>query len=137
NQNIRLSYQTAYRFPTTQQKYIRLNVGDYMLLGGLPWVMDYMHANENPVFQMGPGGKLDTIPYVYKELKPENMQSFEIGYKGLIGEKLMVDVYAYTGHYEDFLGRNVLVQPSTGNVYSTVVNSSTKVGTHGFGLGFD
>lgn len=137
NQNIRLSYQTAYRFPTTQQKYIRLDVGDYMLLGGLPWVMDYMHANENPVFQMGSDGKLDTIPYSYKEFKPERMQSFEIGYKGVIEEKLMVDIYAYAGKYEDFLGRNVLIQPSTGKVYSTVVNSSTSVKTHGFGLGFD
>ena len=137
NQNIRFSYQTAYRFPTTQQKYIRLNVGDYMLLGGLPWVMDYMHANESPVFEVGPDGKVSTTPYVYKEFKPENMQSFEIGYKGLIGEKLLVDMYAYAGHYEDFLGRNILVQPGTGKVYSTVVNSSTKVKTHGFGLGFD
>ncbi len=137
NQNIRLSYQTAYRFASTQQKYIRLNVGDYMLLGGLPWVMDYMHANESPVFEIGPDGKVSTTPYVYKEFKPENMQSFEIGYKGLIGEKLLVDMYAYAGHYEDFLGRNVLYQPATNQVYSTVVNSSTKVKTHGFGLGLD
>jgi len=137
NQNIRLSYQTAYRFASTQQKYIRLNVGDYMLLGGLPWVMDYMHANESPVFEIGPDGKVSTTPYVYKEFKPENMQSFEIGYKGLIGEKLLVDLYAYAGHYEDFLGRNVLYQPATNQVYSTVVNSSTKVKTHGFGLGLD
>jgi len=137
DQHIRLSYQTAYRFPTTQQKYIRLNVGDYMLLGGLPWVMDYMHANENPVFEIGPDGKVSTTPYVYKEFKPENMQSFEIGYKGLIGERLLVDMYAYAGHYEDFLGRNVLYHPATGQVYSTVVNSSTKVRTHGFGLGLD
>ena len=137
NQNIRLSYQTAYRFASTQQKYIRLNVGDYMLLGGLPWVMDYMHANESPVFEIGPDGKISTTPYVYKEFKPENMQSFEIGYKGLIGEKLLVDLYAYAGHYEDFLGRNVLYQPATNQVYSTVVNSSTKVKTHGFGLGLE
>jgi outer membrane receptor protein involved in Fe transport len=137
NQNIRLSYQTAYRFPTTQQKYIRLSVGDYMLLGGLPWVIDYMHANENPVYEIGPDGKVSTTPYIYKEFKPENMQSFEIGYKGVIGEKLLVDMYAYAGHYEDFLGRNALYQPATNQVYSTVVNSSTSVKTHGFGVGLD
>lgn len=134
NQNIRLSYQTAYRFPTTQQKYIRLNVGSYTLLGGLPWVMDYMHADKNAILEVTPIG---TIPYVYKEFKPERMQSFEVGYKALIAEKLMIDAYGYLGHYEDFLGRNVLVQASTGNVFSTVVNSDTKVKTHGFGVGFD
>ena len=137
NHNIRLSYQTAYRFPTTQQKYIRLNVGDYILLGGLPWVMDYMHANESPVYEIGADGNVSTTPYVYKEFKPENMQSFEIGYKGLIGEKLLVDMYAYAGHYEDFLGRNAVYQPANNEVYSTVVNSSTNVKTHGFGLGLD
>ncbi len=137
NHNIRFSYQTAYRFPTTQQKYIRLDVGDAILLGGLPWVMDYMHANESPVYEIGPDGNLSTTPYVYKEFKPENMQSFEIGYKGLIGEKLLVDMYAYAGHYEDFLGRNAVYQPANNQVYSTVVNSSTSVKTHGFGLGLD
>lgn len=134
NNNLRLSYQTAYRFPSTQQKYIRLNVGDYMLLGGLPWVMQYMHADKFPVFEIG---NPSTNPYVYKEFKPENMKSFEIGYKGLIAEKLLIDAYSYFGNYTDFLGRNALYQPSSGRIYSTVVNSSTKVKTHGFGLGLD
>ena len=137
NQNLRFSYQTAYRFPTTQQKYIRLNVGDYMLLGGLPWVMDYMHADKDPVYEIGPDGKISTTPYVYREFKPENMQSFEIGYKAFIAQKLLIDLYAYAGHYEHFLGRNELVQLSTGQVFSTVVNSSSNVKTHGFGLGLD
>jgi len=137
NQNLRLSYQTAYRFPTTQQKYIRLNVGDYMLLGGLPWVTDYMHADKDPVYEIGSDGNILTTPYVYKELKPENMKSFEIGYKALVAQKLLIDLYAYAGHYDNFLGRNALFQPTTGQVFSTVVNSSTSVKTHGFGLGLD
>ena len=37
NNNIRISYQTAYRFPSTQQQYIRLGVGGgETLIGGLP-----------------------------------------------------------------------------------------------------
>ena len=134
--NLRLSYQTAYRFPSNQQKYIRLNVGDYILLGGLPWVMDYMNAKSNTVVELVNGVPSST-PYVYKELKPESVRSFEIGYKGLIANKLLVDAYTYFGKYQDFLGRNALYQPATGTVYSTVVNSSTQVKTHGFGLGLD
>ncbi len=130
--NLRLSYQTAYRFPSTQQKYIRLNVGDYILLGGLPWIMDSMNAKTNPVVDISTGQ-----PFVYKELKPESCSSFEFGYKGLINKRLLIDAYAYFGQYKDFLGRNALFQPGTGQVYSTVVNSSTKVNTHGYGLGFD
>jgi outer membrane receptor protein involved in Fe transport len=137
NQNLRLSYQTAYRFPTTQQKYIRLNVGDYTLLGGLPWVVELMEKAKGPVFELDANGVPSSNPYVYKEFKPESMQSFEIGYKGLIGENFLVDLYGYLGHYQDFLGRNALYQPVTGEVFSTVVNSRTKVKTHGFGVGFD
>lgn len=134
--NLRLSYQTAYRFPSTQQKYIRLNVGDYILLGGLPWVMDYMNVKSVPVVEVINGVPSST-PYVYKELKPENMSSIEVGYKGLIANKLLIDAYAYFGKYKDFLGRNILLKPTTGTIYSTVVNSSTEVKTHGLGLGLD
>jgi outer membrane receptor protein involved in Fe transport len=132
NNNIRVSYQTAYRFPSTQQKYINLNVGDYTLLGGLPWILDTMNAKGGPI--------LDATtfqPYTYKELKPESCRSFEIGYKGVINKKLLIDAYTYFGDYKDFLGRNALFATATGKVYSTVINSSTKVKTHGFGLGFD
>lgn len=132
--NLRLSYQTAYRFPGTQQKYIRLNVGDYTLLGGLPWVMDYMNHKKNPVVEVIDGR---TSPYVYKEFKPESVKSFEVGYKGLIRKTILIDAYAYWGQYKNFLGRNVLLDQTTGNVFSTVINSSTKVKTYGYGLGVD
>lgn len=134
--NLRLSYQTAYRFPGTQQKYIRLNVGDYTLLGGLPWVMDYVGHSKNPVVEIINNVPSPT-PYVYKEFKPESVQSFEVGYKGLINEKILVDAYGYWGTYKNFLGRNVLLQPSTGDIFSTVVNSTTEVKTYGYGLGID
>ena len=136
NNFLRLSYQTAYRFPSNQQKYIRLNVGEYTLLGGLPWVKDYM-GNKNDAIVEIKNGVPESTPYVYKEFKPESSNSFEIGYKSLIAERLLIDVYGYFGSYKDFLGRNLLVNTSNGKLFSTVVNSDTKVKTHGFGLGLD
>lgn len=134
--NLRMSYQTAYRFPGTQQKFIRLNVGDLTLLGGLPWVMDYMNHKGEPVVELI-NNVPDTKPYAYKEFKPESVVSFEIGYKGIINKKLLIDAYGYWGKYDNFLGRNVLLQPTTGTIYSTVINSNTKVKTYGYGVGFD
>lgn len=132
--NLRVSYQSAYRFPSTQQKYILLDVGSYTILGGLPWVMDSMDAKKNPVVDMSN----PAAPYQYRGLNPENMNSLEVGYRGVLADKkLLVDAYGYWGHWENFLGRNILFQPATGKVFSTVVNSSTKVKTHGFGLGLD
>jgi outer membrane receptor protein involved in Fe transport len=136
NNNLRLSYQTAYRFPATQQKYILLDVGNYTLLGGLPWVLNYMNVKTNPVVELNNGVPAST-PYVYKDFNPESVRSFEIGYKSLIANRLLIDVYGYFGQYKNFLGRNILFQPSTGEVFSTVINSSEKIKTHGFGLGFD
>jgi len=135
--NLRMSYQTAYRFPGNLSQWIRLDVGgDYLLLGGLPWVMDYMNAAKNPVYEFV-NGNPSTTAYVYKDLKPETMRSFEIGYKGYIKNKLLIDAYTYFGKYEDFVGRIGLYQPTTGNAYSIVVNSANKVKTHGFGLSLD
>ena len=132
NNNIRLSYQTAYRFATTQQKYIMLDVGEYTLLGGLPWIMDTMNAKSNTIIDIA-----TQQPFVYRELKPENMRSYEIGYKGSIADKLLIDAYAYTGKYEDFLGRNAVYVVEDDKVYSTVLNSNTNVKTHGYGLGIE
>ena len=137
--NLRLSYQTAYRFPGNLAQWIRLSVGgDYLLLGGLPWVMDYMHADKYPVHQViDQNGNIDPNPYVYKDFKPETMRSFEFGYRGSINNKLFFDAYTYFGKYEDFIGRIGLKQPGTGNAYSITVNSSNSVKTYGFGLGMD
>ena len=130
--NIRMSYQTAYRFPGNLSQWIRLEVGNVLLLGGLPWVMDYMNTDEQPVIDLS-----TNEPLVYKPFKPETMQSFELGYKGIINDNLRVDVYGYMGKYKDFIGRIGLFQPSTNKAYSIVTNSSNKVKTHGFGLGLD
>ena len=136
--NLRMSYQTAYRFPGNLSQWIMLNVGgDEILLGGLPWIIDTMQANKFPVHRRNSDGSYNPNPHVFTELKPETMSSFEVGYKGLIQNKLLIDAYAYFGKYQDFIGRISLHQPATGNNYSIVTNSNNKVKTHGFGLGFD
>ena len=136
NNNLRISYQTAYRFPATQQKYIRLNLVSYTLLGGLPWIQSFMNIKTNPVVELINGVPAST-PYVFKEFNPESVRSFELGYKGIIQNKLLIDVYGYIGKYQNFLGRNILFQPGTGKAFSTVVNSDVKINTHGFGFGID
>jgi outer membrane receptor protein involved in Fe transport len=128
NNNIRLSYQTAYRFPETQQQYIKLQVGsDIYLEGGLPWIIGDMGKGVTEVT----GGQ-----YTYKEFKPETCNSFEAGYKGLVTDKLLIDAYGYVSHYKDFIGRKPVVN-SSGAIFLIAVNSESKVRTYGFGLGLN
>ena len=129
--NVRLSFQTAYRFPSTQQQWIDLNVGTGVLLGANKFLWDkYNLVNDPGVAATNPS---ETIPY--REVKPESVTTFETGYKSLIANKFLVDVYGYYGTYRDFITRRDVIQRSTTKGYSVVVNSPEKVKTYGWGFG--
>src|SRR5690606_23386735 len=100
NNNIRLSYQTAYRFPSIQQQWINLNVGGgTRLLVGDPSFRDFYNFYDNPVYYAEILQNQDTaILYDYVNYKPESVSTIEVGYKGLMmQDKLMFDVYGYYG----------------------------------------
>jgi len=150
NNNVRLSYQTAYRFPSTQQQFINLDIGSNVkLIGGNDYFWDYYNMRNNPVYDFEKLRRGEIVQFNLTQLKPESISSFELGYKGvLLKDKLLVDLYGYYGQYQDFLGRLVTVQNINGNPisladtaqglrYSIPVNSSDKVKTYGFGASFD
>lgn len=133
--NIRLSFQTAYRFPSTQQQWIDLNTGSGTLLGSNIALWEAHDLINNPGYN--PDDLTERV--LFKEVKPESVVSYELGYKSLIAKKILIDVYGYFGTYEDFLSRRDVVQfpggvPSTDfDGYSIVVNTPEKVKTYGWG----
>jgi hypothetical protein len=157
NKNLRLSFQTAYRFPSTQQQWIDLDVGSSTrLLGGVPYFQQKYNLNSNTYLLSALPSV--TTPYQVTPFKPESVRTFELGYKGLAWEdKLLIDMYGYYGQYQDFLSRTLLVQPkatytlasmvsaiasninvsNVANIYSIPVNAPSKVKTYGFGLSLD
>lgn len=150
NSNIRLSYQTAYRFPSTQQQWINLNVGgNTRLLGGDPSFRKFFNFDSNPVYFLSDLREGNIVAYDNVDYKPESVTSYEIGYKGLqLEDRLLIDVYGYFGQYQDFLTRTLLVQSKTGSpieladtsngtFYSVPVNIKDKVKTYGFGIGLE
>ncbi len=154
NNNIRLSYQSAYRFPTNQQQWIQLQVGSTLLVGGNKYFADRFKYATNPLYvaeSVVPTNGSAPAPTVFNaaELKPEAVNSFEIGYKGLLAEqKLLIDMYGYFGQYQDFLGRINTFQTTTGIAaditdaskrigISVPNNSADKVKTYGFGFSVD
>lgn len=165
NNNIRLSFQTAYRFPATQDQYINLLTGGAnRLIGGLPDFNTYFRFNTSPAYTAESidayrnsiaGGSINPAllqAAQFQKIKPETMNSFEIGYKGLITKKLLIDVYAYYSKYKDFIGRvavgrgvsevpanapRELASPFTTNNYSFVVNTPNNVKAFGWGIGIN
>jgi hypothetical protein len=87
----------------------------------------------------------DLQKYNYKLIKPETVASYEIGYKGLIGSKLMVDAYAYYAVNKDFIASIAVGQSATGTPegflnpgttrnFSYNQNTDQNVKTYGWGL---
>ena len=95
-------------------------------------------------------------PFELTEFKPERVKSFEVGYKGLWSNKLLVDAYAYFNRFENFIGGQVLVQDrnpdpqnpasalglnllssNTRNVYSLPTNRTEIIKSWGWALGLD
>lgn len=118
NNNIRLSYQQAYRFPSTQQQWINLDVGGgAILVGGLHNFWDFYHFTTNPLYQID-AQLLSGHPekYTLEKFKAETVNSFEVGYKGLLAQKrLLIDLYGYYGIYNNFITRPTFAQPVNGD----------------------
>jgi outer membrane receptor protein involved in Fe transport len=149
NNNLRFSYQTAYRFPSNQSQWINLQVGSTRLVGSNPSFADYLNYAGNPLYDAASVIAGTPTKYLTTQAKPESVSSFEAGYKGLmLNNKLLIDLYGYYGQYNDFIGRRNTMQTLTG-VATDITNASKrrnisvpenltdKVQTYGFGISVD
>ncbi|MDJ1472145.1 TonB-dependent receptor [Xanthocytophaga flava] len=135
NHNFRASYQTGFRNPTVPDQFIKLNVGPIIILGGAPANSAGLNAYENSftaasVGAFASGFQADmqqgvsfsqavennksklvksNVPYI----RPEQLQSFEIGYKGLLGKNVMIDLNFYQSWYTNFLINQVVIRPDS------------------------
>ena len=142
NSNFRVSYQTGFRMPTTQNQYIDLFVGSSRLLGGLPFLRNKYFQGQQPYSLVSVASGNAQVA-TFGEYKPEKVGTFEVGYKGLLGRKLFVDAYYYISTYTDFINGQVVTTASRAadinalNVFSISSNTTADVKTAGWGLGFD
>ncbi|GAB3755678.1 TonB-dependent receptor [Spirosoma pomorum] len=125
--NVRLSYQNGYRFPSLFEAFSNVNSGGVKRVGGLPIMSQgiferaYLRTSidafqaaintdvntngltTNQAIQKNKG-LLKASPYTY--IKPEQVNSVEIGYKGLwFRQRLYVDVDAYYSTYRNFMAQ--------------------------------
>lgn len=134
--NIRVSFQTGYRFPSIFEAYSNVNSGGVKRVGGLPvmsqgifenaWlansITSFQQAVLNDINQDGltqdaaiarNKGLLKKTPYTY--VKPEHTKTWEAGYKGLFFDRaLFVNADLYFNRYSNFIAQtNMNVPVST------------------------
>jgi outer membrane receptor protein involved in Fe transport len=152
--NIRASFQTGFRNPDTQAQYIYFPVGTNTLLGSSRDNAARYGMHEGGAYTLESynaylaGGSTDEsllrevyVPYI----GPEQLRSFEIGYKGIFSNTFMIDLNAYHTSYTDFIGgEDYVLKEDTqhqgevvprGTVYSAYVNFPEDVTSLGVGLG--
>jgi len=146
--NIRASYQTGFRNPTTQNQFIDLVVGGATgvhLIGGLPAMIEKYKLNTNKAFTLTSVSAGAPVKYTFDAFKPESVKAYEIGYKGLFSNKLLFDASYYYNAYKDFISTIVLLQApdgtpatlSTATTFTTAVNNPNSVSSQGGAVGLD
>lgn len=91
----------------------------------------------------GNASLLQTSTFDY--VQPEKLWAVEVGYKGVVSTKLMVDLNAYYTNYSDFIGGGIVASKERtthqgkplppGTLFSPYTNSNEDVKSYGVGLG--
>lgn len=157
NHNFRVSAQSAFRSPTLQNQYIYLNLGAIVLEGNLSGqnnaytfqsVSDFLD-NYEETFDIDPSLLTATT---LEAVRPEQVRSFELGYRGIYQNAIYIDATAYYSAYKDFIGDYRFYKPNgdavagqdsgtdailTGayTLMQTPINSKERVNSYGATLG--
>ncbi|MBS1573951.1 MAG: TonB-dependent receptor plug domain-containing protein [Bacteroidetes bacterium] len=135
NHNFRVAFQSGYRYPIIFEAYSNVNSGGVKRVGGLPvmssgifenaWLQSSITVfqsavltdiNQNGLSKNAAIEKNKTLlrknPYTY--LQPEHVNSFEVGYKGvMLKRRLFVDLDFYFNNYRSFIAQANMNVPNT------------------------
>lgn len=123
--NFRASIQRGFRNPSMQGQYIDLDIISSRLMGGLPQFAEKYQVTTNSyplpvvneytdrIFETGtdPSDPNNVALLEGREftefdaVSPESVRAMEVGYKSLIGNKLMLDLVYYYNVYNDFIAQ--------------------------------
>lgn len=125
NQNIRASFQRGFRIPSTQNQLIDLDVVSRRLLGNNDVIIDRYRIESNTTYRsesleaareaLATGASAQEArgllqPVELEPFRTEKVSTFEVGYKGLINNRLFIDAYYYYNIYNDFIASIEMVQ---------------------------
>ena len=148
NTFLRFSFSSALRNPTLSDQYLNLDVGPATLAGHIGAV-DSLITIESFINGLD-YLNWDTLEYFNIDaIRPEKVNTFEIGARTSIFNSLFIDLGYYRNSYQHFLGYQLGVTteldldspppvfPENTIVYRYSANSKTKVNTQGFSIGLN
>ncbi len=157
--NFRASFQTGFRNPSTQALYIyfpttniiigtsKKNSERYGLTGGNAWTKS---SYDNYQLALLAGQSPDDAKRLLKTIdldyvKPENLMAFEVGYKGIMMDKLMADFNVYYNIYNNFINQQNVINKNPvmqrgktiapGQSFRVYYNEDRQITSYGVGLG--
>lgn len=127
--NIRASFQTGFRNPDTQAQFIFFPSSSGTLLGGTE-----SNAAQFGIFN---GGAVDSKgnEVNMRYIQPERLSAIEVGYKGVIAKKLMVDANVYYNMYKNFINQQT-VFAKNGGTSPAFISPTNPTGTFAAGTAF-
>ena len=147
----RMSISSAIRNPTLADQYLYYNVGRAILLGN---VDGRFEAGSDSLFTIESFNNYrqdlntDTLDYFNVDaIRPEQVKTLELGYRGKLTESLYIDFGGYYSRYTDFIGYNIGFNGTFGpegfpdqgglQVFRVAANAKSIVTTRGASIGFN
>lgn len=155
-QNLRLSFQSGFRNPASQETYIALDVGSAIILGGTDDNIQnyrYQLADGTQIQGQDLFANLVTLPSVLafqgsggtnpsllepanlSLLQQEKLSTFEIGYKADLRNRLEVDVNFYYNMYRNFVTRVNAYSLQVQRVFAVYTNIEETITSYGASAG--
>ncbi len=144
NHILRFSLASAIRNPTLADQYLNYNVGRAILLGNINGY-DSLITVESFYNYLDSVGIFSALRYFNVDpVKPEQVKTFEIGYRGTFWKRWYIDASYYVSLYQDFIGYKVGISatfdqtfgfpsPDT-KAYRVATNSPDLILTQGFSI---
>ncbi|MDQ3394567.1 MAG: TonB-dependent receptor [Bacteroidota bacterium] len=139
NHNFRASYQTGFRNPQTQAQFIYFPASEGILLGSV--------ESNAARYGIHNGGALNSRGEVVNlsYVQPEQLVAYEIGYKGIIDNKILIDLNYYFNRYEGMMSQQTVFSREAtmhqgnviqaGRAFRPYVNADESIRSQGIGLG--
>jgi outer membrane receptor protein involved in Fe transport len=143
NNFLRVSFSSAIRNPRLVDQYLNYNVGPAILLGNLNGFEDLVTV-ESFVDFLNTGDRLLLDTFDVAPIKPEKVQTVEVGYRTTLFDALFLDMSYYFSRYRDFIGFQLGIEqfvpegstlPTSVQAFRVSANATDRVTTQGASIG--